>query len=150
MSESLRLYCSPQMRLLFRASTSSALIERLSPRCVTLPNRIARTPNSRPTVCGPNPIDNTNFFVRQQYLDFLGREPDSSGLAFWTNEITSCGSDQACILLKRINVSAAFFLSVEFQQTGYLVYKANQAAFNSGEFLKLRDFLTDTQEIGRA
>ncbi|PYS68235.1 MAG: hypothetical protein DMF69_20800, partial [Acidobacteria bacterium] len=38
-----------------------------------------------------NPIDNATFFVRQHYLDFLGREPDASGLAFWTNEITSCG-----------------------------------------------------------
>ncbi len=46
-------------------------------------------------------------------------------------------------------MSAAFFVSIEFQQTGYLVYKANQAAFNSGEFLKLRAFLPDTQEIGR-
>ena len=25
---------------------------------------------------GANPIDHTNFFVRQQYIDFLGREPD--------------------------------------------------------------------------
>ena len=33
---------------------------------------------------GPNPIDNTNFFVRQQYIDFLGREPDPPGFAGWT------------------------------------------------------------------
>jgi hypothetical protein len=46
-------------------------------------------------------------------------------------------------------VSAAFFLSIEFQQTGYLVYKSYQAAFDSHEFLRLRDFLPDTQEIGR-
>jgi hypothetical protein len=48
-----------------------------------------------------------------------------------------------------INVSAAFFLSIEFQQTGYLVYKTNQASFNSGQQLGLKDFLSDTQEIGR-
>ena len=30
-------------------------------------------------VTGPNPIDNTNFFVRQQYIDFLNREPDPPG-----------------------------------------------------------------------
>src|SRR5205814_9500030 len=46
-------------------------------------------------------------------------------------------------------VSAAFFLSIEFQQTGYLVYRLNQAAFNAGEALRLRPFLQDTQEIGR-
>src|SRR5204862_444660 len=43
-----------------------------------------------------NPLDTSSFFVRQQYLDFLGREPDTNGLAFWTNEITSCGTTQAC------------------------------------------------------
>ncbi|HEX9628633.1 MAG TPA: hypothetical protein VF961_01350, partial [Pyrinomonadaceae bacterium] len=43
----------------------------------------------------------------------------------------------------------AFFLSIEFQQTGYLVYRTYQTAFNSGETLKLREFLPDTQEIGR-
>ena len=43
----------------------------------------------------PNPIDCAEFFVRQHYLDFLGREPDAAGLAFWTNEITSCGVGRA-------------------------------------------------------
>ncbi len=42
-----------------------------------------------------NPIDDASFFVRQHYLDFLHREPDPSGFAFWTNEITSCGSRPA-------------------------------------------------------
>lgn len=96
-----------------------------------------------------NPVDSASFFVRQHYLDFLNRTPDASGLNFWVNEITSCGSDIQCVEIKRINVSAAFFLSIEFQETGYLVYKANQAAFNSGERLEFRDFLSDTQELGR-
>jgi uncharacterized protein (TIGR03118 family) len=76
-----------------------------------------------------NPIDGAQFFVRQHYLDFLNREPDSAGLSFWTNQITSCGSDANCIAVKRINVSAAFFLSQEFQNTGILAYLANKAAF---------------------
>ena len=107
------------------------------------------TINDNESTNGANAIDDTQFFVRQHYIDFLSRDPDAAGLAFWTNEITSCGADAQCVEIKRINVSAAFFLSIEFQQTGYLVYKANQASFNSGETLKLEDFLTDTQEIGR-
>jgi hypothetical protein len=55
---------------------------------------------------GPNQIDDTAFFVRQHYRDFLNRDPDADGLAFWTNEITSCGVDPQCIELKRINDSA--------------------------------------------
>jgi hypothetical protein len=69
-----------------------------------------------------NPLDDTQFFVRQQYLDFLGREPDPDGLGFWSNEITQCGSNQACIRLRRVGVSAAFFIENEFQQTGNFVY----------------------------
>src|SRR6185295_15465335 len=39
--------------------------------------------DSSPTTA--NPLDVTGFFVRQQYVDFLSREPDAPGLAFWTN-----------------------------------------------------------------
>jgi hypothetical protein len=54
--------------------------------------------------------------VRQHYHDFLNREPDPAGLAFWTSQITSCGTDAACTEIKRINVSAAFFLSMNFRR----------------------------------
>ena len=100
-----------------------------------------------------NPLDNADaqFFVRQHYLDFLNREPDAGGLAFWTNQITSCGTDQACIEIRRINVSAAFFLSIEFQETGYLAYKMYKAGYGNlpGAPVPVRyeEFLPDTQQI---
>ncbi|HEY3038934.1 MAG TPA: TIGR03118 family protein, partial [Pyrinomonadaceae bacterium] len=76
-----------------------------------------------------NLIDDSTFFVRQHYLDFLNREPDASGLAFWVNQIESCGADAACREIRRINVSAAFFLSIEFQKTGLAAYLTHRAAF---------------------
>ncbi|HEX3231522.1 MAG TPA: TIGR03118 family protein [Pyrinomonadaceae bacterium] len=78
-----------------------------------------------------NPIDDANFFVRQHYLDFLNREPDPAGLAFWTDQITSCGVDAACREVRRINVSASFFLSIEFQNTGLEAYVTHRAAFGN-------------------
>ena len=102
---------------------------------------------------GANPIDNASFFVRQHYVDFLNREPDAAGLAFWTNEITSCGADTQCVDVKRVNVSAAFFLSIEFQETGYVVYRVYKSAFgnlpNAPVPVKFTDFLRDTQRIGQ-
>jgi hypothetical protein len=105
---------------------------------------------------GVNPIGAAGFFVRQHYVDFLNREPDAGGLAFWTNEITSCGADAPCIEVKRINVSAAFFLSIEFQETGYLVYRSYKSAFGNLANppgapvpVSLTDFLRDTQGIGQ-
>ncbi len=110
----------------------------------------------------PNPIDCADFFVRQHYLDFLSREPDPVGLAFWANEITSCGADPQCIEYKRINVSAAFYLSTEFQDTGYLVERVYKAAYGDATgtstfggthqipvpIIRLNEFLPDTQELG--
>src|ERR1043166_1348876 len=103
-----------------------------------------------------NPIDQAGFFVRQHYIDFLNREPDTDGFTFWTSQITSCGSDAACIELKRINVSAAFFLAIEFQETGYLVYRTYKSAFGNltsppGAPVPVRfnEFLRDTQQVGQ-
>src|SRR5207302_9095719 len=76
-----------------------------------------------------NPLESARFFVQEHYYDFLNRYPDQGGWDFWTNEITSCGSDLACIDVKHINVSAAYFLSIEFQQTGYLVERMYKAAY---------------------
>ncbi len=110
------------------------------------PNRFLSTTS----MSGPaNPIDNSAFFVWTQYTDFLNREPDHPGLNFWINEITSCGSDAQCIEIKRINVSAAFFLSIEFQQTGYLVYRFYNAALNRPNGLpRYLELLNDTKTIG--
>jgi hypothetical protein len=103
------------------------------------------------STASPNPLDNPDarFYVQQHYHDFLNREPDAAGLDFWTRDITQCGSNAQCVEVKRINVSAAFFLSIEFQQTGYLIYRLHQAAFGTGERLQLNTFLKDTQEVGR-
>jgi hypothetical protein len=102
----------------------------------------------------PNPSDSTFSFVRQHYHDFLNREADSRGLAFWINNIESCGADQQCRAVKRIDTSAAFFLSIEFQQTGYLVHRAYRAAFPPNAtrpmgMPRMNEFLRDTQELGR-
>jgi Calx-beta domain/WD40-like Beta Propeller Repeat len=38
-----------------------------------------------------NPIDNTQFFVRQLYVDLLSREPDPAGQQGWITRIDQCG-----------------------------------------------------------
>lgn len=89
-----------------------------------------------------NPInDSAEYFVRQQYRDFLNRDPDASGFAFWVgeynrrvgacNSTTTAGTTQrtGCVASARATISLSFFLSVEYQQTGYLVYRAYDVAF---------------------
>jgi hypothetical protein len=94
-----------------------------------------------------NPIDGAQFFVRQQYRDFLNRPADAEGLAFWTNQITSCGTNAVCIADRRIDVSGAFFLSIEFQETGYLVYRLYRASFGESP-RHFNEFLLDTRTVG--
>ena len=97
-----------------------------------------------------NVIDDSTIFVGQHYHDFLNRQSDLSGLAFWVNQIEGCGADAQCREVKRINVSAAFFLSIEFQQTGYFVIRTYKSAFGSTSGNPAyRPFLRDTQEVGR-
>jgi len=98
-----------------------------------------------------NPIDDPGFFVRQQYFDFLSRSPDPNGHLFWMNEITSCGADQLCIEARRINDSGAFFLSIEFQETGYLLYRTYKAAYgnrpNSPVPVNINEFWQDRWKL---
>src|SRR5215831_10274242 len=100
-----------------------------------------------------NPVADPRFFVDQQYRDFLNRQPDSSGESFWTNQIMSCAGDPQCIQVARINDSAAFYLSIEFQQTGYLVYRTYKAAYGNLPGapipVKFSEFLTDTREVSQ-
>lgn len=106
----------------------------------------------RPGTNIPITINDADFYVTQQYVDFLSRFPDQNGFNFWTNDITTCGANQSCIDVKRVNVSAAFFLSIEFQETGYLVYKMYEAGFGNlaGKPVPVRreDFMPDTRTIG--
>jgi hypothetical protein len=83
----------------------------------------------RPGTNTPITINDADFFVNQQYVDFLSRFPDQSGFDFWVNQITSCNGDATCIAGQRDNTSGAFFLSTEFQETGYLVERMYKVAY---------------------
>jgi hypothetical protein len=118
------------------------------------PNSATITITDNESASSPlNPVDAADFFVHQHYIDFLNREPDPSGYQFWINEITSCGGNAQCVEVKRINVSAAFFLSIEFNETGLLAYLTNKAAFgnmalpNAPVPLTFNQFMNDAQAL---
>jgi hypothetical protein len=96
---------------------------------------------------GLNAIDTAEYFVRQHYVDFLGREPDESGFNFWSDEMLACGGDVECRDVKRINVSAAYFLSIEFQSTGAVVDSLYRASF--GRAPRFAEFMPDTATLAQ-
>ena len=102
-----------------------------------------------------NAIDSARTFVKQQYRDFLNREADPAGENFWTDNITKCSdparrpagqTEAQCTLRQRETTSGAFFLSPEFQYTGYYVYRMYQGAL--GRQPKLSEFTPDAQFVG--
>ncbi|OLE54872.1 MAG: hypothetical protein AUG51_05895 [Acidobacteria bacterium 13_1_20CM_3_53_8] len=100
------------------------------------------TPNA---IATQNPLETPEYFVRQQYLDFLGREPDQDGLDFWAGKLNACGPDAACVRQERIEISAAFFASEEFRQTGSFVYRLYKAGL--GRELNYQEFTADRAQV---
>jgi hypothetical protein len=105
---------------------------------------------------GANPIATVPFFVRQHYIDFLGREPDPLGFAGWQNILNTCpasGKDANGNFCDRVEVSSDFYRSNEFQVRGYFLYRFYKAALGRNplyrEFLmdlsRVSGFLTDAQ-----
>ena len=81
-----------------------------------------------------NPIDGIPFFVTQQYIDFLGRLPDTGGFNNWVATLVPCPNggfgefdNPFC---DRVHVSDGFFLSPEFQQRGYFAYRFYEVALD--------------------
>jgi hypothetical protein len=95
-----------------------------------------------------NPIDDSRTFACTHYHDFLYRQSDQSGEDFWTGNIENCGANAQCRVEHRQDVSTAFFLSIEFQQTGYFVIRAHKAAFGSAKSTpRYAVFLRDQRQI---
>jgi hypothetical protein len=114
-------------------------------------NTATITINDNETSNGSNPIDGTTFFVRQQYLDFLTREPDPVGYPAWQEVINNClPNDTTC---DRIHVSSSFFRSPEFQERGYFIYRFYPVAFGrkpdydefTPDLAKVSGFLTEAE-----
>src|ERR1044071_4991621 len=96
------------------------------------------------TVTGTsNPIDGAAFFIRQHYIDFLGREPEPAGLAGWLNVYNNCGTtvQQPC---DRIEISSAFFRSPEFQERAYFIYRFYSAV---GKIPLYDEFMPDFAKV---
>jgi hypothetical protein len=142
--------------------TVNLILSNASGASLATPSSAVLTIADNDSFLGSNPLDTPRPFVQFHYYDFLARFPDASGWDFWTNQILSCGGNAQCIEVTRINVSAAFYVSIEFQNTGYLVERLYKVAYGDADgtstlngshslkvpIVRLNEFLPDTQEIG--
>jgi hypothetical protein len=108
-----------------------------------------------------NAFLNNAFFVRQQYLDFLLREPDAAGYNDWLNVVNGCGPGQGWLgsppTCDRVQVSSGFFRSPEFGEKGYWIYRFYEASLGrrpqfsefTPEMRRLSGLLTDAEQETR-
>lgn len=61
-------------------------------------------------------VGHSRVFVRRQYLDFFGREPEQTGWDAWTSVIDACAQDAACQSRERVRVVRGFMESAELRQ----------------------------------
>jgi endonuclease G, mitochondrial len=91
------------------------------------------------TPASSNPIATNAFFVRQLYIDFLGREPDPPGYAGWQSILNNCAQgDTHC---DRIAVTLGFVQSEEFSTRGYYIFRFYKAALGRNPFYN--EFIPD-------
>lgn len=121
------------------ANASGAQLGQLTTATLTITDNDTAQPTT-------NPIDETPFFVRQHYIDFLNREPDPNGFAAWVHRIDFCGQPgEPPPPCDRVEVSSAFFRSPEFRERGYFVYKFYAASL--GRFPHYTEFIPDLAKV---
>jgi len=104
----------------------------------------------RPGTNTPITIDDIDFFVQEQYIDFLGRFPDSVGFANWNSTLANCPNGGFGEFLNpqcdRVHVSAGFYQSVEFQDRGYFAYRFYEVGLGRRPLYK--EFIPDMALVG--
>lgn len=104
----------------------------------------------RPGTNQPITIDDVDFFVQQQYIDFLVRMPDSTGFANWNATLGNCPNggfgefdNPSC---DRVHVSAGFYRSEEFLGRGYWAYRFYEVGFDRRPLYA--EFVPDMVRVG--
>lgn len=87
-----------------------------------LTNAVEEAEGRNPAVKDNDVFGNARLFAMQQYRDFLGREGDAGGVAFWAEQVGSGARSRA-------QAVENFFQSPEFQQTGAPVARLYFAYF---------------------
>jgi len=97
-----------------------------------------------------NPIDGVEFFIRQQYLDILNRQPDPTGLQNWINTLAPCPNggfgEPPTSNCDRLHVAAGFFQSDEFLNRGYWAFRFYMVSYNQRP--TYAQFIPDMAQVG--
>ena len=125
------------------SSATGATLGSQSSATVTITDNDFLNPSS-------NPIDGVEFFIRQQYLDILNRQPDPTGLQNWINTLAPCPNggfgEPPTSNCDRLHVARGFFQSDEFLNRGYWAFRFYMLSHNQRP--TYAQFIPDMAQVG--
>jgi uncharacterized repeat protein (TIGR01451 family) len=100
------------------------------------------TINDNDTEPAPHPLLSDEFFIRQLYIDFLGREPEPGAIQAWLGILNQCDVPTDC---DRVAVAESFVRSPEFQERGYFIYRFYSSSL--GRIPLYNEFIPDMARV---
>jgi hypothetical protein len=88
-----------------------------------------------------NPVDDSRFFITQQYADAIGHEPDQTTLDRLNAQLSACNNRSECLRTRRIEISASLLVENELPATGVFLYGLYSSAF--GRLPRFAELETD-------
>jgi hypothetical protein len=74
------------------------------------------------TLPATNPVDDSRFFINQQFADLIGQEPQSSTVDRLMSQLTACNSRGDCLRTRRVEISTSLLIENELPATGVFLY----------------------------
>ncbi|HKU75963.1 MAG TPA: matrixin family metalloprotease [Pyrinomonadaceae bacterium] len=69
-----------------------------------------------------NPVDDSRFFISQQYADLIGHEPDQTTVERLMAQLNACNSRSDCLRARRVEISTNLLIENELPATGVFLY----------------------------
>ena len=76
-----------------------------------------------------NPVDDSRFFISQQYADLVGHEPDQMTVDRLMGQLNACNSRSECLRARRVEISTSLLVENELNSTGVFLYGLYSTAF---------------------
>ncbi|HEX5873902.1 MAG TPA: matrixin family metalloprotease [Pyrinomonadaceae bacterium] len=92
-----------------------------------------------------NPVDDSRFFIAQQYADLTGREPEQSILDKLSAQLSQCNNRADCLRARRVEISTNLLVENELPATGVFLYGLYSTML--GRSPRLSEFETDRAAI---
>ncbi|HEX7296948.1 MAG TPA: matrixin family metalloprotease [Pyrinomonadaceae bacterium] len=94
-----------------------------------------------------NPIDDTRFFINQQYKDLTGGDATSEILERYASQMSLCATRADCIRARKLDIATALLSEDQISATGAFINNLYQVGL--GRRAKFSEFQSDRDRLSR-